>query len=83
MKKGEIDAISNLDPMMTKLEQEGDIKVVTDSRTEEGTRAIFGGSNPAAVLYAKTGLHRQESQHHAGARQCLPQDAPMARKGDA
>ncbi|HMJ28597.1 MAG TPA: ABC transporter substrate-binding protein, partial [Xanthobacteraceae bacterium] len=26
MKKGEIDAISNLDPMMTKLEQEGDIK---------------------------------------------------------
>src|SRR6195256_1513440 len=53
MKKGEIDAISNLDPMMTKLEQEGDIKVVTDSRTEEGTPAVFGGSNPAAVLYAR------------------------------
>jgi NitT/TauT family transport system substrate-binding protein len=53
MKKGEIDAISNLDPMMTKLEQDGDIKVVADSRTEEGTRAIFGGSNPAAVLYAR------------------------------
>jgi NitT/TauT family transport system substrate-binding protein len=53
MKKGEIDAISNLDPMMTKLEQEGDIKVVADSRSEEGTRAIFGGSNPAAVLYAR------------------------------
>ena len=53
MKKGEIDAISNLDPMMTKLEQEGDIKVVADSRTEEGTRAIFRGSNPAAVLYAR------------------------------
>jgi NitT/TauT family transport system substrate-binding protein len=53
MKKGEIDAISNLDPMMTKLEQEGDITVVADSRTEEGTRAIFGGSNPAAVLYAR------------------------------
>ena len=49
MKKGEIDAISNLDPMMTKLEQEGDIKVVADSRTEEGTRAIFGGSNPAGA----------------------------------
>jgi NitT/TauT family transport system substrate-binding protein len=27
--------------------------VVADSRTEEGTRAIFGGSNPAAVLYVK------------------------------
>src|SRR5262249_31066496 len=53
IKKGEIDAISNLDPMITRLEQDGDIKVVADSRTEEGTRAIFGGSNPAAVLYAR------------------------------
>jgi len=51
--KGEIDAISNLEPMMTKLELQGQIKVVADTRTEEGTRAIFGGSNPAAVLYAK------------------------------
>ena len=39
--------------MITKLEQDGDIKVVADSRTEEGTRAMFGGSNPAAVLYLK------------------------------
>src|SRR5438128_9834335 len=53
IKKGEIDALSNLDPMITKLGQDGDIKVVADSRPEEGTRAIFGGSNPAAVLYAK------------------------------
>jgi NitT/TauT family transport system substrate-binding protein len=53
MKKGEIDALSNLDPMMTKLDQDGDIKIIADSRTEEGTRAIFGGSNPAAVLYLK------------------------------
>jgi NitT/TauT family transport system substrate-binding protein len=51
--KGEIDAMSNLDPMMTKLELDGQIRVVADSRTEEGTRAIFGGSNPAAVLYTK------------------------------
>src|SRR5262244_1221688 len=51
--KGEIDAMANLDPMMTKLELDGQIRVVADSRTEEGTRAIFGGSNPAAVLYTK------------------------------
>ena len=51
--KGEIDAMSNLDPMMTKLELDGQIKVVADTRSEEWTRAIFGGSNPAAVLYAK------------------------------
>jgi sulfonate transport system substrate-binding protein len=53
IKKGEIDALSNLDPMITKLERDGDIRVVADSRTEEGTRALFGGSNPAAVLYLK------------------------------
>src|SRR5262245_16023344 len=51
--KGEIDAVSNLDPMMTKLELDGQIRVVADTRTEAGTRAIFGGSNPAAVLYTK------------------------------
>jgi NitT/TauT family transport system substrate-binding protein len=53
MKKGEIDALSNLDPIITKLDLDGDIKIIADSRTEEGTRAIFGGSNPAAVLYLK------------------------------
>jgi NitT/TauT family transport system substrate-binding protein len=53
IKKGELDALSNLDPVMTRLEQDGDIKIIADSRSEEGTRAIFGGSNPAAVLYAK------------------------------
>jgi NitT/TauT family transport system substrate-binding protein len=53
MKKGEIDALSNVDPMITRLEQDGVIKIIADSRTEEGTRAIFGGSNPAAVLYLK------------------------------
>ncbi len=52
-KRGEIDALSNVDPVMTKLEQDGDIKIIADSRTEEGTRALFGGSNPAAVLYLK------------------------------
>jgi NitT/TauT family transport system substrate-binding protein len=53
IQRGEIDALSNVDPMITKLEQDGDIKVVADTRSEEGTRAIFGGSNPAAVLYLK------------------------------
>jgi NitT/TauT family transport system substrate-binding protein len=53
MEKGEIDALSNLDPMMTKLERDDGMRVVADSRTEAGTRAIFGGSNPAAVMYVK------------------------------
>jgi NitT/TauT family transport system substrate-binding protein len=53
MKKGEIDAISHLDPVIAKLEADGDIQVLIDTRTEAGTRALFGGSNPAAVVYTK------------------------------
>lgn len=53
MKKGEIDVISHLDPVIAKLEADGDIQVLIDTRTEAGTRALFGGSNPAATLYTK------------------------------
>jgi NitT/TauT family transport system substrate-binding protein len=54
MKRGEIDAISNLDPVITTLETQGDIVVLADSRTEEGMMEIFGSTSlPAAVLYAK------------------------------
>nr|WP_245258961.1 MULTISPECIES: ABC transporter substrate-binding protein [unclassified Chelatococcus] len=53
MKKGEIEAISNLDPVISKLEADGDVVVIADSRTEQGTKEIFGGSNPAAVVYLK------------------------------
>jgi len=53
IKKGEIDAISNLDPAISKLEQDGDIAILADSRTEEGNMKLFGGNNPAAVVYLK------------------------------
>jgi NitT/TauT family transport system substrate-binding protein len=53
MKKGEIDVISHLDPVIAKLEADGDIQILIDTRTEAGTRALFGGSNPAAVLYTR------------------------------
>jgi NitT/TauT family transport system substrate-binding protein len=53
IQKGEIDAISHLEPVISMLERDGSIRVVVDTRTEEGTRALFGGSNPAAVLYTK------------------------------
>ena len=53
MKKGDIDAISNLDPVISKLEADGDAVAMIDTRTEAGTKALFGGTNPAACLYAK------------------------------
>ncbi len=53
IRKGEIEAISHLEPVISMLERDGLIRAVVDTRTEEGTRALFGGSNPAAVLYMK------------------------------
>jgi NitT/TauT family transport system substrate-binding protein len=49
---GEVDGISNADPMITKLDKEGIIKIVADTRTLEGTVKVYGGPYPAAVLYA-------------------------------
>ncbi|MCC2652210.1 MAG: transporter substrate-binding protein, partial [Microvirga sp.] len=40
MQKGEIDVISHLDPVISKLESEGDITILIDTRTEAGTRAL-------------------------------------------
>jgi NitT/TauT family transport system substrate-binding protein len=53
MKTGEIDAISNLDPVITRLQQDGTIRIITDTRFPRVNYEIFGGTNPAAVLYAK------------------------------
>jgi len=53
VQKGEVDAIVNVDPTISMLEQQKLIKVVADTRTPEGTQAVYGGPYPAAVLYAK------------------------------
>jgi NitT/TauT family transport system substrate-binding protein len=53
VKQGQVDAISHLDPVVSKLEADGDVVALIDTRTEAGTRALFGGSNPAACIYFK------------------------------
>ena len=50
MKSGQIDAISNLDPVISTLEKDGTIKVVTDTRKMDATRKVFGGDMPAGSL---------------------------------
>jgi NitT/TauT family transport system substrate-binding protein len=62
MKKGEIDVIAHLDPVISKLESDGDIQIIIDTRTEAGTRALFGGSNPAATLYTKKDFVEENPQ---------------------
>ncbi len=54
IKNKEVDAMVNLDPAISALTQAGDVFVLADSRTEEGTKGIFGTDDvPAAVLYTK------------------------------
>jgi NitT/TauT family transport system substrate-binding protein len=52
LQSGQIDAIANLDPVMTKLERAGDIRIVSDTRTLADTKNVFGGNMPAGCLYA-------------------------------
>ena len=51
VQRGTIDALVHVDPVIALLESEGAIKIVADARTPDGTRQIYGGLYPAAVLY--------------------------------
>ena len=53
MKSGNLDAIANYDPLITRLEQDKIIRIVADTRFPRVNYEIFGGTNPAAVLYGK------------------------------
>jgi len=50
--RAEIDAIVTSDPMITLMENDKLVKVVADTRTAEGTRAVYGGPYPGGVVYA-------------------------------
>ena len=52
LRSGQIDAMSNTDPVMTMLEQKGEIRIIADTRTLKGTVDVFGGPMPAGCLYA-------------------------------
>jgi NitT/TauT family transport system substrate-binding protein len=54
MRSGQIDALSGIDPVMTMLEQKGDVRIICDTRTLKGTAEVFGGPMPAGCLYAPT-----------------------------
>ncbi|HEY2138376.1 MAG TPA: ABC transporter substrate-binding protein, partial [Xanthobacteraceae bacterium] len=51
-RRAEIDAIVSSDTMVSLMQSENLIKVIADTRTPEGTRAVYGGLYPAGVLYA-------------------------------
>jgi NitT/TauT family transport system substrate-binding protein len=49
--KGEIDALVNLDPVLTQLESTGKFVTLYDTRTEKGMKDVYGGDYMAAVIY--------------------------------
>jgi NitT/TauT family transport system substrate-binding protein len=51
MRAGNIDAMSNLDPVITLLSRSGDLKIVADTRNVAEADRIFGGPMPAGCLY--------------------------------
>ncbi|MEY3871581.1 MAG: hypothetical protein RLZZ296_576 [Pseudomonadota bacterium] len=50
LRSGQVDAISHTDPVISMLEQKGEVKIIADARTLKGTADIFGGPMPSACL---------------------------------
>ncbi len=54
VRNNQVDALSNVDPVITVLESGGDLgPILADTRTTTGTLRVFGGPYPAACLYVK------------------------------
>lgn len=52
LRAGQIDALCHADPLMTLLEQKGELRIIGDTRSLKGTQEVFGGPMPASCLYA-------------------------------
>ncbi|MEK8051985.1 ABC transporter substrate-binding protein [Ideonella sp. DXS22W] len=51
MRSGQVDAIANLDPVISLLSRSNDIKIISDTRVVAEAERVFGGPMPAACLY--------------------------------
>lgn len=59
LRSGQIDAVCHTDPVMTMLEQKGDVKIISDTRTLKGTLDVYGGPMPSACLQAPADFIRR------------------------
>jgi NitT/TauT family transport system substrate-binding protein len=66
MEQGQIDAAIMLDPAVTLLQGKNkDLKILSDTRTQKDTLAVFGGEYPGGALYTKAdwiASHQKEVQ---------------------
>jgi len=56
MRAGQIDALANLDPVISLLSRSNDLKIVSDTRIVAEADKVFGGPMPAACLYLPQGF---------------------------
>jgi NitT/TauT family transport system substrate-binding protein len=59
VKRGDIDAISNLDPVIAQLESDGTVVPVIDTRTAKGMQQVYGGAYAAGCVYVTTEFARK------------------------
>jgi NitT/TauT family transport system substrate-binding protein len=59
LKNGIVDALVTVEPAASTVEKGGDGIVLYDTRTEQGTRDVFGGSWPAGGFYASSDFVQQ------------------------
>jgi len=66
MEQGSVDAAVMLDPAVTLLQGKNkDLVILSDTRTQKDTLAVFGGEYPGGALYTKSGWiasHPKETQ---------------------
>ena len=56
MRSGQIDAMSNLDPVISLLTRSNDLKIISDTRIVAEADKVFGGPMPAGCLYGPQGF---------------------------
>ena len=59
LKNGVVDALVTVEPAASTIERNGDGSVLYDTRTEQGTRDVFGGAWPAGGFYAPADFVQQ------------------------
>ncbi|MFY3383417.1 ABC transporter substrate-binding protein [Paracidovorax sp. MALMAid1276] len=52
LRTGQVHALCHADPLMTLLEQKGDVRIVGDLRSLKASQDVLGGVMPAGCLYA-------------------------------
>jgi NitT/TauT family transport system substrate-binding protein len=80
LRSGQIDAISNLDPVITILSRSNDIKIVSDTRDVAEADKVFGGPMPAATLYAPVAFIEKNPPTSGSSRPARPTSSRRSRR---